>query len=543
METLFYNGKIITMTAASGEEECASSPEAVLVRDGKIEAVGKLDMLSALAGKDVEKRNLEGKCLMPSFIDPHSHVIFNGQMSQWAQLADCGSFDDVVETLQAYAAEKEIGPGGVLLGFGYDHNALQEQAHPDRRVLDRVSTDYPIMILHTSVHLCCANSKALELGGITAQTPDPDGGRIDRFENGEPTGYLEEAAAWQGLFMKLVPTSEAGTSLTVVADQMQEAYIKNGVTTVQEGASSADQVKLLKRLSTIGALKVDVISYPTTECAREVFRKNPQLVRKYENHLKLGGYKYILDGAPQGRTAWMSEPYEAVSEGDDPDYCAFPWHTDEEMYQAALQAVTDGQQLLVHCNGDASSEQYLNAYEKVLSETGDTRDLRPVMIHCQTVRNDQLDRMAAIPMVASIFVGHVYYWGDVHLRNFGEKRANHISPVRDALDRGIVVNLHQDSPVTVPSMLHSIWVAVNRLTRSGRVLGADQRISVYEGLKAGTIGGAYQYFEEDSKGTIEPGKRADLVILDRSPLEVDPMEIRDIKVLETIKDGETIYQA
>ena len=177
-----------------------------------------------------------------------------------------------------------------------------------------------------------------------------------------------------------------------------------------------------------------------------------------------------------------------------------------------------------------------------MERTGSQADLRPVMIHCQTVRNDQLDRMAKIGMIASVFVGHVWYWGDVHMRNFGPERGHHISPVKDALDRGVRVNFHQDPPVTCPDMLHSVWCAVNRLSRGGQIIGPSQRVSVYDALRAVTIEGAYQYFEEGSKGTLEPGKRADMVVLSQSPLEVHPEKIREIRVEQTIKDGKSIYK-
>ncbi len=257
----------------------------------------------------------------------------------------------------------------------------------------------------------------------------------------------------------------------------------------------------------------------------------------YKDHVKIGGYKLVLDGSPQGRSAWMSEPYLGGEEG----YCSYPWMEDAKVEKYVQQAVSEHRQILAHCNGDAASEQFLNAYEKALEITCIKDDLRPVMIHCQTVRNDQLDRMAQLHMIASVFVGHVWYWGDVHKRNFGEKRGNHISPVKDALKRGIHVNFHQDTPVTKPDMLHSVWCAVNRLSRGNDVIGADQKISVYDALRAVTIEAAYEYFEEDTKGSIEVGKRADLVILDQSPLDIDPMKIKEIKVLETIKDGITVF--
>ena len=182
----------------------------------------------------------------------------------------------------------------------------------------------------------------------------------------------------------------------------------------------------------------------------------------------------------------------------------------------------------------------LSAYKMAKRETKNDKDLRPVMIHCQTVRNDQLDRMAELKMIASIFVGHVWYWGDVHIKNLGEERGNHISPAKDALDRGVLINFHQDTPVTKPYMMHSVWCAVNRISRTGKLIGTDQAIDVYEALKAITINAAYEYFEETSKGSIAVGKKADFVILDKSPLEIDKMEIKNIKVLETIKEGEIL---
>jgi predicted amidohydrolase YtcJ len=300
-------------------------------------------------------------------------------------------------------------------------------------------------------------------------------------------------------------------------------------------------MKMLKMAAMLGKLKTDVVIYPLiSEGGEEVVAKHAKLLGGYKKHMRIGGYKMILDGSPQGRSAWMSEPYL----GGEEDYCGYPWITDEEAEQYAKTAVDNNMQILTHCNGDAASEQFLNAYEKALSESDNPNkeNLKPVMIHCQTVRNDQLDRMAKINMIPSIFVGHVYYWGDVHMKNFGPERGSHISPAKDALDRGLVINFHQDAPITKPNMLHSVWCAVNRISRAGNVIGEDQKIGVYDALKAVTINAAYQYSEEGSKGSIKDGKRADLVVLDKSPMEVEPLAIKDIKVLETIKDGKTIYK-
>lgn len=533
MEQLYFNGKIITMSERDFDE---NPVEAVLVRDGLIVAAGGLEETGSRAGDSCIMVDLEGKCLMPAFIDAHSHMVMNGQMSLCADLTECTSFNDIIDVLKHFAKERQNAGNAPLIGYGYDHNFLEEQRHPNKDVLDEVSPEIPVLIMHISGHMACANSVALRLAGIDADTPDPEGGVIGRRSDGrEPDGYLEETA------MRQIQKAIAGQMQYDIASMMrlmQQIYIENGVTTVQDGASSIQDIMLLDQMAKGQQLQVDVVAYLllTAEGSRVRAQFN-HLSGGYDHHLKIGGYKLILDGSPQGRSAWMSEPYLGGEEG----YCGYPWLSDEEALRCIRLAIEERQQILVHCNGDAASEQFLNLYEKALKESDCREDLRPVMIHCQTVRNDQLDRMAQLHMIASVFVGHVWYWGDIHRKNFGSVRGNHISPVKDALDRGVVVNFHQDTPVTKPNMLHSVWCAVNRISRSGEVIGEEQKISVYAALKAVTIQGAYEYFEEDSKGSIETGKRADLVVLDRSPLDVDPMEIKEIQVVMTIKDGNVIY--
>lgn len=533
MKILYFGGPIITM------EPDAEHPEAVLTEDGRIAGAGPLKQLEELAGEGIERVDLKGNCLMPSFVDPHSHIIMNARMSLCADLSSCTSFEDIVEELKQYIAKRGVKAPHSVIGFGYDHNFLKEHRHPDKTVLDQVSAEIPILIFHVSAHFAVINSPALELTGITAEIEDPQGGFIGRMPGTrEPSGYLEEA----GVNLAEDPINEM---LDITEEEMftgmQQVYLERGITTVQDGASNAENVAVLKRLADEGKLRVDVVAYPMINTGgHEVLAANPERVRTYVGGFKLGGYKMVLDGSPQGRSAWMSKPYR----NGEPDYCGYPWLTDEEAEQFARLAVDDGQQLLVHCNGDAASEQFLNAYEKALRESENPRkaSLRPVMIHCQTVRNDQLDRMAKIGMIASIFVGHVWYWGDVHMQNFGPERGSRVSPVKDAMDRGLIVNFHQDAPITKPDMLHSVWCAVNRVSRGGQCIGPGERVGVYEALRAVTLHSAYEYSEEDSKGSIKPGKKADLVILDRSPLETDPMEIRNIRVLKTIKDGKTVYE-
>ena len=536
MEQIFYNGKIITMTEKTAVEELKKAPEAVLVRDGMIIETGTLDEVSQAASDQAVKRDLNGNCLIPSFIDTHSHFVMNGQMSAWADLSDCESFADIVAALTAYIDKNKITEEGIVLGYGYDHNFLKEGEHPDKYVLDQVSNKLPIFILHISAHMGCVNSAALKIAGLDKKSSDPQGGMIGRIEGSdEPSGYVEEAGmnlVQQALFPRMK------IDYHQMMSEIQKIYIENGVTTVQDGASTESDINFLLKMSEQGALKVDVVAYPfMSALSMEDIIRNKKLYNTYVNRFRIGGCKLVLDGSPQGRSAWLSEPYL----GEQADYCGYPWLKDCDVQSYIKQAVEQKWQILAHCNGDAASEQFISAYEKAVRELDCQEDLRPVMIHCQTVRNDQLERMGLLHMIASIFVGHVWYWGDIHMKNLGQKRAQHISPVKDAIDRGVLVTFHQDTPVTKPDMLHSIWCAVNRISRNGNVIGEDQSIDVYDALKAVTINAAFQYFEENTKGSIEKGKRADFVILDQSPLEIDKSEIKNIHVLETIKDGETIY--
>lgn len=532
MGKLYYNGKIITMAEAPHTQRV----EAVYVSDGYIRKVGSLESVLKDIPKNTKRIDLKGRCLMPSFIDAHSHIVMNGQMSQAADLSECGSFEEIVEKLKEYIEDQNITSEHVVVGFGYDHNFLKEQRHPDKFALDQASESIPIMITHISGHLCCVNSALLKLAGVDENTKDPAGGFIGRLEDAAaPSGYLEEGA--MALVQRHVQ-ERFRVSAASIQENMQDIYIQNGITTVQDGATTEGDLALLSQMSKDGRLKVDVVCYPLAAangaCLMEKYR---EFDNRYFGKLKIGGYKIILDGSPQGKSAWLSKPYEGESQ-----YRGYPYYEDADVEQYVMQAIQEGRQILAHCNGDAASEQFLNAYEKSLDKASDAPDLRPVMIHCQTVRKDQLARMAKINMIASIFIGHVWYWGDVHMKNLGFDRGGNISPVKDAISSGVKYNFHQDTPVTKPNMLHSVWCAVNRISRSGNVIGENQKIDVYEALKAVTINAAYEYFEEKEKGSLEPGKKADMVILSDSPLEVDVERIKDIRVMETIKEGETIFK-
>lgn len=531
MQSLYYGGDVITMVNET------DAPEALLVEDGKIAYVGTLSEAEKLCREDVQRVDLKGRTLLPSFIDGHSHISMYSQFSSFPDASDCTSFDEIAAFIKENIEEKGLTKDDVLFVTGYDHNFLKEEAHPTRDVLDAVSGDVPVYLYHSSGHMAVINTAAMKLAGLDEQAPDPQGGYYGRYEDGRLNGYLEELAAFAPIIMKVFERVQMDPVKQLM--DVQNTYLKYGITTVQDGGISSQVLNGFIQMSQGGLFRVDVVAYPMfNEKPEELMRANESYAKKYNNHLKIAGSKIFLDGSPQGKSAWLTKPYEGEE-----SYCGYPTQQEEVIVEAAKNAIQNGFQLLAHCNGDAASDQYIRCYKKALEELGSTgEDLRPVMIHCQTVRDDQLDQMAKIGMLPSIFVAHVFFWGDVHLKNLGADRGSRVSPVKSALARGLKYNFHQDCPVLAPDMMKTVWCAVNRITRKGVTLGADQKVSVFDALKGITINAAYAYHEEDLKGTLEPDKLADLVILEKNPLKADPMELADIAVSETIKEGCVLYK-
>lgn len=523
---VYTNGNILTMDPRFPETE------AVLVERGKIRACGKREELLQDKG-NTQVFDLHGATLMPGFIDSHSHITALAQTMGCVSLADVKNFHEIMERIQRFRKEKRIPDGEWIVGFGYDQNHLQERSHPTKEVLDQASSANPVVISHVSGHMGVMNTAALRAVGIRQETPDPEGGKIGRTLDGKPTGYLEEKAfTIYSARQPEVPWEQRKAWMR----EAQERYLQYGVTTVQDGFTRAPEWETLRRTAEEGALKLDVVSYVDLKDSRDIIKKNPQYVRKYWNRLKIGGYKLILDGSPQGRTAWLTEPYQG---GKEKGYGSYSLQQVQDMVR---QVMEENMQLLVHCNGDAAAEQMVAAFRAEYPSFG-TRiyRTRPVMIHAQMATRDQLQQMTQMGILASFFVAHTYYWGDIHIKNLGWERAQRISPVRTAIEQGVIYTLHQDTPVLPPDMLMTIWCAVMRLTQKGIVIGEKERVSPLEALRGVTGNAAYQYFEEERKGSVTPGKQADFVILDQNPLTVPLKQMKDIQVLHTIKDGKILY--
>ncbi len=538
MGKLFCNATFVPLT----DEDARA--DALLVDDeGRIAFVGPLEEARERAG-GAEEVDLGGAAVLPGLIDPHSHFTGSLQYLLFADLSECTSFAEITETLREFAAKRHIGPDGVIMGNGYDQNNLVEQRHPDKSVLNAVSEDTPVLITHVSNHMGVANDCLLKLAGVTPTTPDPEGGRYGRMDGtGDLDGYAEEPAAMNPFYA--VTTPRLGLDFNAMIGDMQRIYLEHGVTTCQDGATAPDMAGVLVSLAKAGLLQMDIVAYPMWGTdVMATLAANPEYdSQDYHGHFRFGGLKMFLDGSPQGLTAWMTEPYVEGPDGER-DWVAYGTMTDEDATAFAKIAIDSNHQLLCHCNGDAAADQLLRVYEAArdASNNPDKMALRPVMIHAQTARADQYGKMAEIGMIPSIFSSHIWYWGDAHLRNLGPARGGRVSACGDAARAGLPFTLHTDTPVLRPNLLEAAWCAVNRVTKAGAQLDEDQKVTPYQAMRAITFNGAYQYGEEDLKGTLEAGKLADLVVLDRNPLAVDPREIRDIQVLATIKEGETLYE-
>jgi predicted amidohydrolase YtcJ len=538
-DTILVGKHIITMDD--------SRIEAVALRGETIAATGSRASVMNLRGPETRVVELGDRALVPGFIDSHSHATMVGRMSGFANLSSppVGPVTDIAslqQRLRDHISEKALPDGAWAVGYGYDDSLLAENRHPTRADLDAVSRDRPIAILHVSGHLAAANSAALAAAGITAASKDPPGGHIRRLPgSSEPDGVLEETAAYAVLRQMYArgPASPVPGLLAAL-----DRYAAEGFTTVQDGAASAADVAAIEAhvASTGKPLPVDLVAFPSfTGLGKEAQANCAVPVSKaYAGGFRVGGTKFVLDGSPQGRTAWLSKPYLLPPEGKGADYVAYPTVEKYDFMRDVAACIAAGVPVLAHANGDAAIQLLIDS---VASEIGEAKvDHRTVIIHAQLMTEMQIDQAKGLGIVPSFYAVHPYFWGDWHRKLFGDERASRISPAHSAINRAIPFTIHNDAPVVPPMAMRLLSIAVNRETRSGHVLGRDQRITPYEALQALTINGARQYFEEASKGTITPGKRADLVILEADPLTTDPAKLAEIRVMETIARGRTVYR-
>lgn len=530
-DRIISGGPIITM---AGDEP--AKVEAVLIRAGTIVATGSLAEVRKAARGKPELVDLKGRTLLPGFIDAHGHIGSVGQNAALAQLhpPPVGRVSSIAQLQDALRAYQPPAGMPIIVGNGYDDSQLAEQRHPTRQDLDAVSASIPILIIHVSGHFASMNSAMLKMVGYGPDTADPVGGVIRREVDGTtPNGVLEETALYP-VFKILSPANLEASIAPLV--EGAKIYAANGITTGQDGRIMPENWAAYEEAAKRNILPIDVVALTSFE------REWPEAVRArigkgYEGHVRIGGIKLTLDGSPQGRTAWLKDPVPVPPHGQKEGYSGYP-AIDLGLFNSKLaDAAKNGWQVFVHVNGDAAAQALIDGVR-----ANGLAGKRTIAIHNQVVQLDQLKEMKTLDIQPSFFANHTFYWGDWHRDvALGPKRADFISPQATAWGLGLRPTAHNDSPVVPPDIMRLVWSSVNRRTQSGDILGPLERIPPYNALQQVTINAAWQIGEDAAKGSIEPGKRADLVLLDQNPLTVDPADIYKIKVVATVKDGKTVF--
>lgn len=542
-DSIYLGGTIITINDAQ------PSVEAIAVKDGKIVAVGtRAEVGDTYKGATTQVIDLAGKTLVPGFVDGHSHFSEVGMQTVLANLLPPpdGGIKNITELQQAMrdfiATSPVVKKYGIAVGMNYDDSQLAERRHPTRQELDAISTELPIMISHQSGHFGVLNSKALAKVGLTAESVNPVGGVIQREADGvTPNGVLEENAFFNIVY-KMFPAF-APNEITAQLQAAENIYLSNGFTTIQDGKTTKANLNTLIALAEAGKLKADIVSYPDiVTIGDDPILHGPLMSRTYTNHFRIAGIKLTLDGSPQGKTGWFTTPYFSVPSGQPDSYAGYPAFSDEKLNEWVMLAYKNNWQVIGHCSGDAASDQFIKAVRAAqIAYPG--ADRRPVIIHGHFIRADQIPAIKELGIFVSAFPLHTFNWGDWHRESVvGPERAENIAPTGWFLTQGVKFSIHSDAPVIFPNSMQLIGTAVNRTTRSGYILGAEHRLEPLIALKAMTLWPAYQHFEESTKGSIEIGKLADFVVLSENPLTFARENLNQIKVLETIKEGKSVYQ-
>ncbi|TLP70602.1 amidohydrolase [Maribacter sp. ACAM166] len=520
--------------------------KAVVELNGEIAFVGSLEEAKAKFS-NAKKIDLQGKTLLPGFIDPHSHFgMVSNSMGQVdlnpEPVGTVTNISDITKRMKAYKLDNNIPNGEWIFGWGYDNGELAEKRHPTKMEIDAVLPNNPVYLQHTSGHMGVANSMALKMMNVTSETPNPTGGNIARIPNSkEPNGLVQETAMYPfvGNMLQILAQDQ-----TKYFDATQEYYASNGITTAQDGMTDRNTIHFFQSQADAGKLKIDLIALGGNNDLKTNLKDSLINFKTYKNRFKVQGTKIVADGSPQGKTAYFTEPFKTVVPGCSHDCRGLPSLSKETLNNLFVTAYTEDNQLFIHSNGDATIDMVIAAHEYACDKLGQPldKDRRTIVIHSQFVRPEQLKTFKKHNMEPSFFTNHAYFWGDVHVENLGKERADFLSPMVSAERLGLKPTNHSDATVTPVSPLFTVWSAVNRVSRSGAVIGESEKTTPYQALKAIPTNAAYEFFEEDSKGSLEVGKLADFVILDKNPLSIDPMKIKNIQVLETIKEGKTVFK-
>lgn len=536
--TVFTGGTVLTV------DDSFSEAKAIAIRDNRILAVGSEAEVREAAGDGATNVDLNGKTLLPGFIDPHTHVIAGSVVDALMDYVGMTKYRTVAEVLAHIKARVSKAPAGEWLVFRNFDPAVQEG--PDSLTfaeLDAVSTDHPIFVMNASAHLAYANSKAFEVSGVANDVVDPPGGEFVRDASGKLTGVMKNNMAFMQIASNYPAMAKANPVESLIG--LLKKWSKNGLTTVSElslGALSQSpaDAQVMAAAARTGRLNARIRAYAFYTVGAETWDQANVKQADGNAMARIAGYKLVADGSNQGYTGLQREPYL------DSDNSGLAYIAPEELTAIAIERAKKGWHLAIHGNGDAAIDNILDTCEALRDAGIDLAKVRPRIEHCSILHDDQIARMKELGVSASFLIGHVHYWG-VAMRDevFGEQKAQLLDRCRAVEVAGVGFTLHSDFMVTDPVPLHMIEMAVTRRTwkEPDYVLAPQEKISVESAIRAVTSEAAWQLFSEEEVGSLEPGKFADFVILDKDPRKVPADKIKDIKVLETWMDGRQVYQA
>lgn len=539
MSLIFINGKIITM------DPLQPQAEALYVEDGIIKALGNNSDIISYKKHDTEVINLNGRLMVPGFNDSHMHLLNYGSTLMHVDLVGVASIDEIIERTREFIKNNNIGSTEMITGRGWNHDYFNERRFPTRYDLDKISTTQPILLTRVCGHAAVVNSKALEMAGITKNTPQVDGGHFDVNENGEPLGIFRENAI--GLVSRLVkePSIEEIKKMITIAAERANAQ---GITSVQSddllSVTDDDFTKVISaymELRNEGKLTVRVNEQSNFEDI-DNFKKfiNMGYVTGYgDEFFKIGPLKLLADGSLGARTAYLTRPYF-----DDPSTSGIPVLCQEELDDFITTAHNTGMQVAIHCIGDGAMYMVFESIEKAMKQNP-RKDPRHALVHCQITDEVLLDRFKDLNVIAHIQPIFLNY--DLHIveERIGKARAKTTYNWKGLLDRGVHIACGSDCPVESFNVLYGIYSAVTRKDLNGYPDGGwlpEQRLTVMEALHGFTMGGAYASFEENIKGSITPGKLADMAVLSEDIFEIEPDRIKDVNVEMTFLGGKLVYK-
>lgn len=535
-DILFTGAEILTV------DDSFSTQEDMVVRNGQLSYVGR--KLNTKNSKGIRVIDLDGKTIMPGFIEAHTHPAASAGLYKWLDVSGFthDSANEAIEALKS--AANNLPKGQWIFAFGWDAMLLKGAYPPYKDVLDEISTEHPIWVMMQSMHSHYFNSYALDLAGLDNKTKNPPGGGYyEKDDNGELTGLITESAPLAPV-LNILPKTSATQVVQMMEDQYS-LYNQNGITSIGitglidnllptaetaiQNIAQSEQPKLRSFLYRVGG-----VDYSNRE---------PLISNDF---FKFMGYKYWSDGSPYTGSMLVNEPYEesdlavnalSIQKGSI-GHAMLPKLVMKNFVARDAQA---GEQVAIHAQGDSACSYTLDVYRHAL-QNDPREDHRFRMEHLALVTESQVKKMSEMDITASFHINHIYYYGDFLARIVGADRMNQFMPLSYAANQGMKFSLHNDSPMYPPKMFRAIQTAVERKTMNGRPIGKEFSISIEEAIRAVTIYPAWQMFAEDEIGSLEVGKKADFVIVEKNPLEIDMAEIHSIKVLETFVNGKRVYQ-